>query len=389
MTDLPFWDDFARAEIDRMARELLPTDELLMRDNPVIRDIIVQNRRRKRAFKNVSLGHIERLMGTPFLFTEEEVFNVGEDFRSTSKLERDLLRNPQVIIEDIRARNTMLQEELKQLNKSIKKGVNIPEEQIKALQDEIAENKQMLEKHSEKTTYRRRLPKGVNPEDLVWKSEDVKTRHTERRRRYQQEFITEMEGQRHGGFDKRRAQYIKIWDSRKQRYKSIPKPKLKPPLTRVDLSGGKVRELTPEEIARQVVGEGTPKSYANLAAERIEGIRHKTYGFRVVVDDVEDIKLTRSVLSIVEKRPQFLVNVDKESGKAITKDFIKIGSKDVPAEVFRQAYRSLPPAKKQASAKILGRILGRAFVPLGIALTVYDVVSLLSWGVSKLEKEGM
>lgn len=373
--DNVFWDDFAREELKRMTRQYLPTDEILMRNNPVIRDIIVANRRRKRAFRNVTLGHIERLMGTPFLYTDEEVFGERAGGQP-SKLERDLIKSKDVIVADLKAQQAQIQSELADAVRN-----KAPQEEIDELKQRAHEKKKQIRKYYE-PTYRRKLRKGETPDDF---DRDERTRHQRRRAYYQREFVEEAEGQRHGGFDKRRAQYIKIWDKELGRYKSIPKPKQKAPISRVDLSGGRVRDLTPAEIARQIIPE-TPRSYAELAGERIEGIYHKKWGFRVVVDDIEDVKLTKAVLRIVETSPQTLVELDKETGKTITKAQVKIGNKQVPAEVFRQAYRSLPPAKKQASAKILARIAGRAFVPLGIALTVYDVISLLSWGQEKLKE---
>jgi hypothetical protein len=370
VTEVPFESDFMRNKMRRLTREILSPEERLMRNDPVVRDIIVQNRRRKRAMAAVTRAQLERMMGGGnFIYTFEEA--TGE-IAPSSRWERLSLKDPRIA-------KKVLAEEAKDLTNRIKdfKESGMSEKSINELQEKLNANRKLQEKYrSDAKAGRRRAPKGryIGMETpLLSERGENKSRTARREQLLAVKEVEMTEVQRKRG--------LPVWDEKRKRY--VNPKKLDAPLRTIDESGAAIREFTDKEIQEQVVGR---KSAKPKTFDRVEGSIVRKSGrkeFRVLVDDVYDSKLTATVRDIVEKKPQTLVNIDKKTGEVVTKSVIRVGNKQVPIEVFRQAYRSLPKERATAAAKILAKVGSRFLGPLGIALTVADVVGLLAKAQAK------
>jgi len=369
VTEVPFESDFLRNEMRSITNQILPFEEKLMRNDPVVRDIIVQNRRRKRALANVTRAEIEMMLGGGSnYFTVEEA--TGRP-APTDKWERLTLKDPRIA-------KKVLAEEAKDLTNRIKdlKSNDGSKTEIEKLQKQLDANKKLQEKYRmESKAGRRRAPRGpyTGLEKPMSDRGESKSKAARREQILAIKEIEETELQRKRG--------VPVWDEKRGRY--VRPRATEAPLRTIDESGAAIRELSSREIQEQVVGKRAAKP---RAFDKIEGSIVRKAGrkeFRVFVDDVYDEKLTTTVRDIVENKPQTLVNINKETGKVVSKSVIRVGNKQVPIEVFRQAYRSLPKERAMGAAKILARVGSKLLGPLGIALTVADVVAILAKAQAK------
>lgn len=382
MTEVPFESDFIRNEMRRLTKAILPVEEQMMRNDPVVRDIIVQNRRRKRAMANVTRAQLERMMGGDILYTYEEA--TGKPLAS-SRWERLTLKDPSIIrktlaqeakdltnrIKDLKANPGQIQG-IAGMELSDENAKEIYDKTVKELEDKLATNKALQQKY--RTDVKRTRPKGryKDVERLI----DVKK--TGKPLAMQKAQVVEEFSSIEIGTKPRS---MPVWDEKRKKW--VRPRKTVAPLRTIDESGAAIRELTSKEIQEQVVGR---QAKAPRGFPRIEGSIVRQAGrkeFRVMVDDVWDEKLSNTVKDIVEKKPQTLVNIDKQTGKVVTKSVIRVGNKQIPIEVFRQAYRSLPKERAVAAAKILARVGTKFLGPLGVALTIADVIGLLAKAQAK------
>ena len=369
-------------------------EEMLVRKDPTIQNIIEQNNRRKKIMAKTTRASIERtMMARPFSGGGNFVYSLEE---AVPGMPDEFYNRPNKYIynieEIVKAEKEELIEQKKSLSKTIRK--IWPASAKETLQDDMIDiDNQIRAKDEILKKYRKvteDLPIKMGPieRDISTRSEqkivDAKEQSRKFRSRQATDYYKKIEDVEEIP-EKRPAQKVRVRNPYTGKMELKFPGKVIPPITTMDLSGAKIKELTAKEIADQV---SPYKGAANRpdTFTRIEGRRTGIAGrkeFMVFVDDIEDPKLSKSVIKILEKNPKTLIEVDKTTGKIITKEFIKVGSKQVPIEVFREAYRSLPKEKAVGIAKVLAKVGTRFLGPLGVAITIADVVGLLAKAQAK------